>query len=148
MCNTELAWAAGLFDGEGHVAIGTSRPHNTNRSQIYYMFVALNMTDPAAVSRFHTIVGVGSIRAVTKQPSTKNNNARKTLYMWRATTQEAAVCLEKLLPYLCNKRPQAEIALAYQASMKWRGRIPVTAEELARRHDVYETLRSMKATPV
>lgn len=41
---------------------------------------------------------------------------------WVITTQQAAVALEHMLPYLRVKREQAEIALAFQSRRRPRGR--------------------------
>lgn len=54
----DLAWAAGLFEGEGCV----SRYITTKRSREYkYWHVRLGLTDPDVLRRFRDVIGFGRI---------------------------------------------------------------------------------------
>ena len=103
-----LAWAAGLFDGEGCVYMAGHRVQ-----------MSLNNTHLPTVRRFHEIVGTGSVHA------TKNNSKPahcKPMWAWHASCAKAEVVLRSLLPWLVTKREQAEVALFARQYAGTRGR--------------------------
>ena len=66
----ELAWAAGLFEGEGHASVihrKTDAPHNLAGSR--HIVVKLNMTDEDSLRRFHAAVGFGRVNGPYEPPS-------------------------------------------------------------------------------
>jgi hypothetical protein len=67
----DLAWAAGLFEGEGYVE---HRPNGCGRTT---RGLGLAMTDLDVVERFQKVVGVGAVRG----PYTNRRN--KPLYVWK-----------------------------------------------------------------
>ena len=55
MCeNTELAWAAGFFDGEGSIFV-------TYKGHSFAMAVAITQVDREVLDRFRNAVGVGAV---------------------------------------------------------------------------------------
>lgn len=89
--NTERAWAAGLFEGEGWI---TDR--NANGVQL-----GLGMTDLDVVSRFSEIAGYGNVR----QKLDSRSDAYKIMYVWEAKkTNEVIRILSFMLPYLGERR--------------------------------------------
>jgi hypothetical protein len=87
----ELAWAAGVFEGEGCIRLTT-----TNGST--YGRLCMNMTDYDVMERFHKIMG-GNFRNAGKLPS------GKTKWDWDiGQTKLVRLALIKLLPFLGNRR--------------------------------------------
>src|ERR1700691_3962032 len=87
-----LAWAAGLFEGEGCFSVGHGNP-----------FAQLAMTDRDIVERFHSIMGVGKIYTQTNR--TPAGNLGKTTYIWRAQNIPAFIHVAELLaPFLGERR--------------------------------------------
>jgi hypothetical protein len=74
----QLAWAAGLFGGEGSFTYG--RTHHGKYSLIV---AGLGMTDEDRVQDFWVVMGVGN---VTKHPDKRGNN--KTVYVWKTASFE------------------------------------------------------------
>ncbi len=73
----ELAWAAGLFEGEGcFSAQKNSSGRYTSRAQI-------TMSDLDILERFARTVGVGKVH-----PRKQNNPSHKKLWHWRVTSYE------------------------------------------------------------
>jgi hypothetical protein len=70
MPNEELIWAAGLFEGEGHVRVGSER----SRGHI----AALSMTDEDVIRRFQNAVGFGRVRG----PIVRGGH--KPVFIWTA----------------------------------------------------------------
>lgn len=56
----DLAWAAGLFEGEGFIGFNRSTSDSEHRPR-GYLTLELRMTDEDVVRRFASIVGVGSV---------------------------------------------------------------------------------------
>ena len=81
----ELAWAAGLFDGEGSINATSS------------IVVQLGMTDVESVHRFAGIVGVGRIG-----PWRMTQKSTKPLRVWQACGSNAAKVIEMLEPWLSS----------------------------------------------
>jgi hypothetical protein len=89
-----IAWAAGLFEGEGSVCVlrqnHGSRPH---------VQINLESSDEDVVERFATVVGFGNL---TIRPAKPN---RKQMFAWRGHGWENVKQLhEKFLPYLGKRR--------------------------------------------
>jgi hypothetical protein len=87
----ELAWAGGLFDGEGSIGINKTRYTPKLRLQ-------MAMTDADAVERFQRAVG-GSMSGPYIQ-----TEGRKPIWHWTLTGKKAWPVLHALMPYLCERR--------------------------------------------
>jgi hypothetical protein len=90
----EIAWAAGLFEGEGCIKTGHDK---TGRA---YAYVTLTTTDKDVMDYFHAVVGIGEVR-----PSPPRQAGYKATYRWSGTrTAEVVILLESFLPYLGLRR--------------------------------------------
>jgi hypothetical protein len=101
---TDLAWAAGIVDGEG--CIGLSRISNAHWS----LRVAVGNTDIRMIDKLCQCFG-GKARLQNKKPG-KDGFKRKPLWTWVLYGEKAEAFLVAILPYLCNKADQAEIGIA------------------------------------
>ena len=95
----ELAWAAGLFDGEGSVGA-------CNRT----IQASVHMTDPECLRRFLLAVGAGKI-----EPWEKQRQNWKPQRRWRALGKDAISVMEKLSPWLGSVK-LADFEIAKQRS--------------------------------
>ena len=87
---TDIAWAAGLFDGEGSIGIYW-HPNRTSRMVGQWTLnLSLAMTDEACVNLFHEIVVEGH-KCKRHRPDPKH----KLQFGWKtaAAKAEAAQCL-------------------------------------------------------
>ena len=100
MVDTELAYAAGLFDGEGSISLVRQ---NNNRSHSPQVAVASN--DFEVLAWLQKRFG-GSI--VTKQP---RKSTRSVSYDWRLTDCRALTFLNLIRPYLVIERKIRRIDL-------------------------------------
>lgn len=99
---TELAWAAGLFDGEGCI-------HALKRQENTFQ-VSLGMVDECTVNRFAQIIGYS--RPLSVQWHSKRNPKHNDAYYWRTSKREdILVVLKRLFPYLVTKRPEALVVI-------------------------------------
>lgn len=98
--DTDLAWFAGIFDGEGSVVIGRS-------GNKYKLALSLVSVSWELISRVKEIAG-GSI--ITVYPK----KARRATWMWQLRGIEKVQCLLKqIFPFLTAKVRPAAIALSY-----------------------------------
>jgi hypothetical protein len=125
------AWAAGIVDGEGCIAI----KRNIQGGKIYYsLWVTVGQSGkikPAIIQTLEQSYG-GS----TSQSRDKRSN-RLPRWNWTASNQNAEAMLIRILPYLVGKADQARVALEYRKSALGRGNQVLAA-------DYYWKLRGFK----
>jgi hypothetical protein len=120
IADTDIAWAAGILDGEGSIGAYT----NGNGGRV--LSVQVGNTDFRMVQKLHDMFG-GCLRETNPCAS------GRTYWQWKTTSRVAASCLRLVLPYLITKKEQAEVALVFSDT-----RGSTAREELALR------LRDMK----
>ena len=105
---TEIAYLAGLIDGEGCIRIDSS--HRLKSNRVYHWAeVWLTNTDLATLEEIHDKYG-GTFR-IRARPNVKLlGNIR-----WKCS--KAIELLKALQPYLRIKRKQCDIALAFALSL-------------------------------
>lgn len=114
MKKTDLAYIAGVFDGEGCVNLG--KCGNTYKARI-----TIGNTNEWLIQRFKFQFG-GNIRM------NKGRDNRKDFWIWSLNCQQSARFLKLILPYLTIKRPQAQLLIEYEQARHHRG---YNEEELA-----------------
>jgi hypothetical protein len=94
----DMAWAAGLFEGEGCFYVNRRRRDERYCAPI----AALAMSDKDVVVRFCKIIGCGSIRMERR---TQRASHHKALWRWQAhKTDDILLLEEKLVPLLSRRR--------------------------------------------
>lgn len=100
----KLAWAAGLFDGEGSIQLlGNAKCFNSLQ-----IIVSITMTDENTIKTFGKIFGGGSIDFV---PARKINH--KNAWKFSIRGQYAIGLITLIFPYLVTKQKHAEILITY-----------------------------------
>ncbi len=115
MTPTDLAWAAGFFDGEGSIYIARTGFYRERTRVLYRLEVTVSQVDPRPLERLCRMFG-GNIM-VTGNPK------HRAWAKWRVHNHRAVWVLRLLLPYLLNKREEAELATTFGALLAGRGRI-------------------------
>lgn len=91
----EIAWAAGLFEGEGTWGV-----YHRSRGPSLVIQAALGMTDRDVVETFCRIVGMGTVKVRDKQ-----RGNRKTVYVWSCGEAASVRALvEMFRPWLGERR--------------------------------------------
>ena len=106
----DLAWAAGFFDGEGHIAIHRSRQYG-KRQPSYSLQIMVAQVDKSLCPRLQSILGGKVTRYAMKQ----GGNRAPFKWVWRVHGQTASQALSDMLPYLVGKREQAEVGIELQS---------------------------------
>jgi len=95
----QLAWAVGLFEGEGCILHVTRAGHR--RRALF-----LGMTDEDVVLRFADLMSCGTVRVVPRR------DGHKTLFQWRLYEwSELERVLRAMLPLLGERRAEKARAL-------------------------------------
>ncbi len=95
---TELAYLAGVFDGEGSMGMW-SKGKDKNKG----FRLQVEMADGDVVLRFMTYFLKGSLTARHR------DEKYKIMYAWRVNGEEAKVVAREMLPHLSRRR-QAQFA--------------------------------------
>lgn len=106
---TELAWAAGFFDGEGSIYVHHIKRHKGGTTGRYYAITSVEISvaqsDKRPLNRFLNIINIGRI-AGPYQP--KYRNAKPYWYWKTAGRPSVHAVLSLLWPYLSEpKKEQA-----------------------------------------
>lgn len=105
---TDKAYAAGFFDGEGFVTIGFMSSKARTRGVTYTMRVGVGQNDPAPLLWLRDRWG-GSVRVLKRR-----TDAGNLPYKWDCCSRMAAAFLRDVRPYLQVKAERADIAIKFQ----------------------------------
>ena len=92
----DIAWAAGIIEGEGSIVFNKIR----NRPNSYRVMVCAVMSDQDVIVKLHRILGCGSLTNV--KPS---KIGTKPMYSWAVQNQKGCFdTLIKIMPHLGERR--------------------------------------------
>ena len=111
--NERIAWAAGLWEGEGHIRARQTNRSRDGSSTRWYIQIAIEMCDLEPLEQFHQFVRVGSISGPYKRERIDgrihNETYRWTCHKW----DETNFLIKRFHPFLSRRRYlQAQEALA------------------------------------
>jgi hypothetical protein len=144
--SNELAWLAGLFDGEGCVGFYRKRDKRNTSRTAYYIVATIAMTHAPTIQRVVELTG--SQINFTKR---YKNEKHRTCFAWRVQNAKARVFLEAILPYSFTKAEEIRTALAADAlrrrainHSRLRGTVAVTEETEAKLDGYVGRLKLLK----
>lgn len=122
-------YAAGFFDGEGTVGVYTSGARKTG-----YMSVRIIQKYPEVLKQFKGRYG-GSL-----------SQGSRGYWTWKLHGGLAVRFLMHIIPFLIEKKRQAELSVEYQVMMN---ELPhrtsrISAEDVAKRNTIADQLKKMK----
>lgn len=123
----DLSYAAGYLDGEGCFTVG----------EHWKIFVTCTNTCRAAIDWLQDMFG-GTVSGPSR---VRKANWRPT-YQWKISSKQAAAVVAALLPYLKEKKPQAELLLELQKTMGTAGRL--TPEVRSLRDGIVAKIKELK----
>lgn len=121
MKKTDLAYTAGITDGEGSIGIARHKSKSCKRGFTLELCVQITSSDEWLCAWLKFGFG-GSL-------SHSINSAGNPMWHWILGARKAAEFLKLILPYLKLKRPQAELAIKFQSAKRMRS--VKTDEEMA-----------------
>jgi len=112
---TDIAYIAGLFDGEGCVQckqrIAIKKKHKgpgTRKSKEWRITMEMSMTDESVIRWVHEILEVGTVRLNIKNKSPSSKPHWKDQWRWRCGFREALYVAKLLWPYAQVKMHKLE----------------------------------------
>jgi len=101
-----LAYVAGIIDGEGSIGL---HKNTQKKNPSYTVTVYVGNTNEWLIQFLK--MQFGGYITTSSQP----NPRAKPIWRWEIRARKAYKFLELILPYLQMKRPQAELAIEFQA---------------------------------
>ena len=127
---TDRAYIAGLFDGEGSVNF-TRRPekkkkhkgegHRISNSMRISMEIA--MTDQSVLMWLHKVLNVGTLTKKPRKGLRKNGTKYLMQYRWRCTFRDAYYVCCVLWPYAHTKLPKIQQVIDHYGHKLMNGKV-------------------------
>ncbi len=143
----QLAYLAGIIDGEGSIYIGNFSSNPKTGTLYYQTNMEVTNTDEKLITWL--MINIGG-RSSTYTANQTPKNSRRTVYRWIVSGELITHLCEKLLPYLVIKTRQCEIMLKMRATFKGTGAIKgiygaqsVTEDILLLRKSYFDEMRSL-----
>ena len=109
--STQLAYMAGLFDGEGSVDY-TKRFHKRKNKPRAYWYQCITcemaMTDKPVMVWFHENTQLGVLRLLIKSKQAGGKPHHKDQWRWRASHRDAYKFAKLIIPYARVKREKLQ----------------------------------------
>lgn len=103
MKDTDAAWLAGIFDGEGSVNLSFKPKLSTKGAWV--LRLRITNTHRPTIDHISSLMGFGHINV-----RNKHDNSRES-YEWQIEAISAVKFLEIICPFCITKKRQAEVAL-------------------------------------
>lgn len=139
MTPLDLAWAAGIMEGEGTIRI--AREHRATGA-IGVLYVSMSNTDTELVGWFHER-WPGHVSAQRGPLSQRPGWAQA--WRWELKQRRAAAFLEQIGPYVKSQRvrQKLDLALEFQSQKAFLGRSPLRFAYVAAQLAFYERMREL-----
>lgn len=128
------AWAAGFFDGEGHIGIQRFASKTYRDGTRWRLVITASQNDKRPLDELVRLYG-GRV-----SPS-YGAGAR---WVWHLPTSLARTFLRRVYPHMRTKQEQARVALEYLGETSW-GTRRLTDEEHERRQRLADELLEIRA---
>ena len=110
---SDIAYIAGLFDGEGSITI-TRRPEKKKKSKgegyrisnSMRISMEIAMTDQSVLIWVHEVLGVGTVVRKPRKGRRKDGTKYLMQYKWRCTFRQAYYVCCLIWPYAHTKLPK------------------------------------------
>ena len=118
MRDTDIAYLAGLFDGEACFSIKKRMKKRGPELKAYPTWdirIEINMTDQSIIRWVNEVLGCGSF---SKKPPGKGQLGRKMQYRWRCSHRDAFYVCCLIFPYAHTKLPKVQQIIAHYSKKK------------------------------
>lgn len=109
--DTDIAWSAGFFDGEGWLVI----QKRGGKYKSHYLRIGIAHVAPEPLYEMQRLYG-GNIRK-----DSKVYGNRKPRHVWTLSCSKAANAVMQMQPYLHNKNEVCRLGLEFQKTMLEKG---------------------------
>jgi len=138
----DLAWAAGILDGEGCIYIRRHKNYSVRNKRVtpqYVLVVQVVNTDKKIIDKLNEIV-LGNIY------ERKPEERRKLTYCWNLVGGKAEGFLKQVLPFLVSKKERALLSIQLRDMIKnyiaCKGN-PLSEEEITKRDILCQKIKNL-----
>jgi hypothetical protein len=132
-----LAYIAGLVDGEGYIGIKRDAIKGRGKNPVHYERISVAQTDKELVELFLNFFECGKIYLHKHSKLSKQG-----YWSWEASNLKAVFVIRQLYPYLRFKRPEADLVLSLSKSkQKKYGTLPKEVVEY--RESLYQGIKAL-----
>ena len=128
---TDIAYIAGLFDGEGHIQYKQymrKRSHNKKAYPTWSIRMEMAMTDESVLRWVHEILGVGTLNKKPRKGRRVDGTKYLMQYRWRATFRDAYYVCCLIWPWAHTKLPKITQVIEHYQGKVMNGNV-VSLEE-------------------
>ena len=122
---TDRAYIAGLFDGEGSIYFARRREKKKKHKGKGYRYsmsqrisMEITMTDESVVKWVHEVLGVGTVVDKPRKGRRKDGTKYLMQYKWRCTFRDAYYVCILIWPWAHTKMPKIQQIIDYYADKK------------------------------
>ena len=117
--DTDKAYIAGLFDGEGSVEFTKRKEKKTNGTyNCRRISMEISMTDQSVLMWLHEVLGVGTLTNKPRKGLRKNGTKYLMQYRWRCTFRDAYYVCLLIWPWSHTKLPKIQKIIKHYADKK------------------------------
>ena len=119
MNDTDKAYIAGLFDGEGSVEFTKRKEKKTNGTyNCRRISMEISMTDQSVLIWLHEVLGVGTLTNKPRKGLRKNGTKYLMQYRWRCTFRDAYYVCLLIWPWSHTKLPKIQKIIKHYTDKK------------------------------
>jgi len=122
---TDRAYIAGLFDGEGSIYFARRREKKKKHKGKGYRYsmsqrisMEITMTDESVIRWVHEVLGVGTVVEKPRKGRRKDGTKYLMQYKWRCTFRDAYYVCMLIWPWAHTKMPKIQQVIDYYADKK------------------------------
>ncbi len=136
----DLAWLAGIMDGEGCIHIRKNKVTATSKHKTtnYSLIIKIGITHKPTIDRIQKIFNFGHINI-------SSINRIKRIFNWNCMSYDAEHALLFLYPFLITKKKEAKLALKFMRLGSYRkGQKKTPISVINKKEGFYLKLRNLK----
>ena len=130
MNDTDKAYIAGLFDGEGSIyfkrGIERKKKHKGKGYRIsnsLRLSMEVTMTDKSVIYWLHKVLGCGTVNKKPRKGFRKDGTKYLMQYRWRCTFRDAYYVCCLIWPWAHTKLPKIQQIIEHYAHIKMNGKV-------------------------
>ncbi len=117
--DTDKAYIAGLFDGEGSVDFTKRKEKKRNGTySCRRISMEISMTDQSVLMWLHEVLGVGTLTKIPRKGHRKNGTRYLMQYRWRCTFRDAYYVCLSIWPWSHTKLPKIQKIIEHYSEQK------------------------------
>ena len=116
---TDIAYIAGLFDGEGSIDFKKRREKKRNGTyDCWRISMEISMTDESVLRWVHEVLGCGTVIKKPRKGLRKDGTKYLMQWKWRCTFRDAYYVCRLLWPYSHTKLPKIQKVIDHYGDIK------------------------------